>query len=104
MELLKVGAKEGMEWTDLETRLAASLVYRWLKAQRDDPAVRTNVHVDEIARACQLDNETVRHAMLWMRGKGVDLRVQYGERLFEGGFSPSTIYLGPDTGREGQDQ
>lgn len=71
------------KWTDLESRLTASVVYRALK-RLDRPVTR-----DELVRESGVDIDGVLHSIGWMRGKGVDLVVRPGIR----GVEESTIEL-----------
>ena len=70
-------------WTDLESRLAASLVYRALRR------VGRPVTLDELIKESGVDREEVLHAIGWMRGHRVDLRVRPGRR----GVEESTLEL-----------
>lgn len=68
-KIITVGKRS---WTDLESRLAASLIYR---ALRDAPG--RQMAREELLEAVgpSVDLQTLLHAIVWMRTHGVDLRV-----------------------------
>ena len=71
------------KWTDLESRLVASVVYRAL-VRLDRPVTRAELETES-----GVATDELLHSIGWMRGKGVDLRVRSGIR----GVEESTIEL-----------
>jgi hypothetical protein len=68
-KIITVGKRS---WTDLESRLAASIIYRVLRDHPDRTMTR-----EALLEACgsAVDLQTLLHAIVWMRTHGVDLQV-----------------------------
>lgn len=76
MKLIKL-QRSGPKWTPEEERMAASIVYRVLR-DAPEPMSWTQLFDTVMALGDSLKEEDIIHAVNWMRGKGVQVRITPG--------------------------